>query len=158
MLPEMMQWIGIKSGTTTVIVMLLFIHPRSDLQHWGYVIMDTCPIASINPAHVSPLWRVLARRWIQWNWTNRPTPALKLLNQPFSGSASQSQQSVIFSHRQLRQLNGAKLEHSCDINLRTAFIAMTTITRRAQPTQEWRNLYILKTNEIVITDRFSGWI
>ena len=129
MLPKMMQWIGIKSVTITLKWMLLFIHPRSDLQHWGYVVMDTCPIASINPAHVSPQWRVLARRWIQRNWTNRPTPALKLLNQPFSGSASQSQQSVIFSHR---QLNGAKLEHSCDINLRTAFIAMTTITTRAQ--------------------------
>ena len=40
----------------------LFIRPRRDLQHRGYVIMDTCPMASINPAHVSPVWRVPDRR------------------------------------------------------------------------------------------------
>ena len=68
----------------------LFIRPRRDLQHRGYVIMDTCPMASINPAHVSPVWRVPDRRWIQWNSTKPPSPALELLNQPFSRNASQS--------------------------------------------------------------------
>ena len=63
----------------------LFIRPRRDLQHRGYLDMDTCPMASINPAHVSPVWRVLVRRWIKWK-----LPALELLNKPFSGNASQS--------------------------------------------------------------------
>ena len=34
----------------------LFIRPRRrDLQHRGYLVMDTCPMVSINPAHVSPV-------------------------------------------------------------------------------------------------------
>ena len=87
----------------------LFIRPRRDLQHRGYLVMDTCPMASINPAHVSPVWRTCPGQEMDpMKWTNRPAPALKLLNQPFSGNASQSQQSVIFSH----SLNGAKLEYS----------------------------------------------
>ena len=66
----------------------LFIRPRRDLQHRGYLVMDTCPMVSINPAHVSPVWRVLVRRWIQWKRIK--LPALELLNKPFSGNASQS--------------------------------------------------------------------